>query len=208
MEVRFPVSEGGDRTSLDLPKEEEVFLEAVQSTGKPLVVVLMNGSALSVNWANEHANAIIDAWYPGEEGGTAIAQTLAGVEQSSRAFARNFLQRRRPTSAIRRLPMMNRTYRYFDGQPLFPFGYGLSYSKFEYSALKLSSTTVNAGEPLGVDVDVKNTSELDGGEVVQLYLRLPKSPISSEPCTSKRRSYTSDGRANPTCSASRWRHAI
>jgi len=170
-----PGFKGGDRTSLDLPKEEEDLLEALKQTGKPLIVVLMNGSALAVNWANQNANAILDAWYSGEEGGTAIAQTLAGTNNPAGRLPVTFY------TGIDQLPpfedyaMKNRTYRYFTGQPLYPFGYGLSYSKFEYSNAKLSAAQINAGDSLTVEADIKNASQRDGDEVVELYLSFPKS---------------------------------
>jgi beta-glucosidase len=176
MKVNVPGFEGGDRTKIDLPKEEEDLLEALSATGKPLVVVLMNGSALAVNWANDHANAILDAWYSGEEGGTAIAQTLVGANNPAGRLPVTFY------TGVDQLPpftdyaMKNRTYRYFEGKPLYPFGYGLSYSKFEYSNLKLSSEDLTAGDSLTADVDVKNTSGPDGDEVVQLYINFPKVP--------------------------------
>jgi len=176
MKVDVPGFKGGDRTSLDLPKEEEDLLEALKGTGKPLVVVLMNGSALAVNWASENADAILDAWYSGEEGGTAIAQTLAGVNNPAGRLPVTFY------TGVDQLPpfedynMKNRTYRYFEGRPLYPFGYGLSYSKFEYSNLKLATNALNAGDPLGVDVDVKNASGPEGDEVVELYLTFPNLP--------------------------------
>jgi len=128
-----PGFKGGDRTSLDLPKPEEDLLEALKGAGKPLVVVLMNGSALSVNWANDNANAILDAWYSGEEGGTAIAETLAGVNNPAGRLPVTFYKSVDQLPAFEDYSMKNRTYRYFEGQPLYPFGYGLSYSKFEYS---------------------------------------------------------------------------
>jgi beta-glucosidase len=174
MKVDVPGFKGGDRTSIDLPKEEEDLLEALGATGKPLVVVLMNGSALAVNWANQHANAIMDAWYSGEEGGTAIAETLSGANNPAGRLPVTFY------TGIDQLPpfedyaMNNRTYRYFEGQPLYPFGYGLSYSKFQYSDVKLSTNDVIAGSPLTVDADVKNVSQRDGDEVVELYLTFPK----------------------------------
>ena len=176
MKVEVPGFKGGDRTSLDLPKEEEDLLQAISATGKPLVVVLMNGSALAVNWASQHANAILDAWYSGEEGGTAIGDTLAGVNNPAGRLPVTFY------TGIGQLPpfedyaMKNRTYRYFEGKPLYPFGFGLSYSHFEYSNLKLSDSELNAGEQLGVQVNVKNTSQRGGDEVVQLYLNFPKMP--------------------------------
>ena len=140
MKVNVPGFEGGDRTKIDLPKEEEDLLEALSATGKPLVVVLMNGSALAVNWANDHANAILDAWYSGEEGGAAIAQTLAGANNPAGRLPVTFYTGVDQLPPFKDYAMKNRTYRYFKGKPLYPFGYGLSYSKFEYSNLKLSAT--------------------------------------------------------------------
>ncbi|HJY91101.1 MAG TPA: glycoside hydrolase family 3 C-terminal domain-containing protein, partial [Candidatus Acidoferrum sp.] len=176
----MPVSEegfkGGDRTSLDLPKPEQDLLESVAAAGKPLVVVLMNGSALSVNWVKEHANAILEAWYSGEEGGAAIAQTLAGVNNPAGRLPVTFYTGVEQLPAFEDYSMSNRTYRYFKGAPLYPFGYGLSYSKFEYSNVKLSANNLHAGDPLNVDADVKNTSARDGDEVVELYLTYPKLP--------------------------------
>jgi beta-glucosidase len=178
MKVDVPGFKGGDRTSLDLPKEEEDLLEALKDTGKPLIVVLMNGSALSVNWAKEHANAILDAWYSGEEGGTAIAQTLAGVNNPAGRLPVTFYKSVEQLPAFEDYSMKNRTYRYFEGEPLYPFGYGLSYSKFEYSNLKLSTTTLKAGDSLSIDTDVKNVSQTEGDEVAEVYLSFPKSPTS------------------------------
>jgi len=174
MEVVVPGFKGGDRTSLDLPKPEEDLLEALKASGKPLVVVLMNGSAQSINWANENANAILDAWYSGEEGGTAIAETLAGVNNPAGRLPVTFYKSVDQLPPFEDYSMKNRTYRYFQGQPLYPFGYGLSYSKFEYSNLKLSASNLNAGDSLNADVDVKNASDRDGDEVVELYLSFPK----------------------------------
>ena len=178
MKVDVPGFKGGDRTSLDLPKEEEDLLEALKATGKPLVVVLMNGSALSVNWASAQANAILDAWYSGEEGGTAIAQTLAGANNPAGRLPVTFYKGVEQLPVFEDYSMKNRTYRYFEGQPLYGFGFGLSYSKFEYSNLKLSATNVKAGDPLTVDADVKNVSTRDGDEVVELFLSFPKSPAA------------------------------
>jgi beta-glucosidase len=174
MNVQIEGFQGGDRTGLDLPKEEEALLEAIHSTGKPLIVVLMSGSALAVNWANEQANAILEAWYSGEEGGTSIAQTLAGVNNPSGRLPVTFYTAVVDLPPFEDYSMSNRTYRYFTGKPLYPFGYGLGYSKFEYSNVNLSSNAVQAGDPLTVDADVKNASQRAGDEVVELYLDFPK----------------------------------
>jgi beta-glucosidase len=174
MKVDLPGFRGGDRTSLNLPEEEDVLLGALKGTGKPLVVVLMNGSALAVNWANDHANAIVDAWYSGEEGGTAIAQVLTGAYNPAGRLPVTFYKGVEQLPEFEDYAMKNRTYRYFTGQPLYPFGYGLSYATFEYSGLKLSNPQLQAGNPLDVEVDVKNTSKRGGDEVVQLYIGFPK----------------------------------
>jgi beta-glucosidase len=174
LSVKVPGFSGGDRTSLDLPKDEEDLLKALKKTGKPLVVVLMNGSPLSVNWANENADAILESWYSGEEGGTAIAQTLAGVNNPAGRLPVTFYKGVEQLPSFDDYSMENRTYRYFKGQPLYPFGYGLSYSRFLYSNLKLSSAELREGELLGVEVNVSNTSDRDGDEVVQVYLTFPQ----------------------------------
>ena len=176
MKVDLPGFKGGDRTSLSLPAEEEALLGALKGAGKPLVVVLMNGSALAVNWANDHANAILEAWYSGEEGGTAIADTLAGINNPGGRLPVTFYKGIEQLPPFEDYAVKNRTYRYFEGQPLYPFGYGLTYSKFEYSNLKLSSPELDAGNPLGIDVDVKNASGRPGDEVVELYISFPKVP--------------------------------
>jgi beta-glucosidase len=166
---------GGDRTSLDLPREEQRLLEAVKASGKPLVVVVMSGSAIALDWAKRNANAILQAWYPGEEGGAAIAQTLDGTNNPSGRLPVTVY------AGVEQLPeftdysMARRTYRYFDGEPLFPFGFGLSYSSFAYSGLKLP-TQLAAGEPLRVEAQVRNAGTREGDEVVQLYLTFPKLP--------------------------------
>jgi beta-glucosidase len=176
----MPVSEegfkGGDRTSIDLPKPEEELLEAVTALGKPVVLVLANGSALAVNWANQHVNAILESWYPGEEGGTAVAQTLSGTNNPAGRLPVTFY------TGIEQLPpfedyaMKGRTYRYFEGKPLYPFGYGLSYTIFSYRGLQLVKKTISAGDPLIAEVTVANTGKREGDEVVQLYLSFPDAP--------------------------------
>ena len=184
----MPVSEpgflGGDRTSIDLPQPEEDLVEAVSATGKPLAVVLMNGSALAVNWINEHANAILEAWYPGEEGGAAVAETPEREKQSRRPPAVTFYKGVDQLPNFEDYGMANRTYRYFNGKPLYPFGYGLSYTKFNYSDLNVPSQAVAAGQPIGADVTVTNTGKVAGDEVVQLYLKFP--PVKGAPLVALR----------------------
>jgi beta-glucosidase len=173
----MPVSEpgflGGDRTSIDLPQPEEDLVEAVAATGKPLAVVLTNGSALAINWINEHANAVLDAWYPGEEGGAAVAETLSGKNNPAGRLPITFYKGVDQLPNFEDYGMANRTYRYFTGKPLYPFGYGLSYTKFSYSDLSVPKEPVAAGQPVAADVTVTNTGSLPGDEVVQLYLKFP-----------------------------------
>ena len=138
MPIQVPGFKGGDRTDIGLPEAQQQLLEALAATGKPLVVVLMSGSAVAVNWAQEHAAAVLEAWYPGEEGGTAIAETLAGVNNPSGRLPVTFYASLDQLPPFEDYSMQNRTYRYFQGKPLYGFGYGLSYSTFEYSNLKLS----------------------------------------------------------------------
>jgi len=176
MNVNEPGFKGGDRTSLDLPEPEEKLLEALSATGKPMVVVLTNGSALGVNWANAHANAILDAWYPGEEGGTAVAQTLSGRNNPAGRLPVTFYKDVSQLPPFEDYSMKGRTYRYFAGTPLYPFGYGLSYTKFSYSKLTLPSAAVEAGKPVVVEATVTNTGTRAGDEVAQLYLEFPAVP--------------------------------
>ena len=176
MQVNEPGFKGGDRTSLDLPKPEEDLLEALAATGKPLVVVLTNGSALAVNWASANANAILDAWYPGEEGGAAVAQTLSGRNNPAGRLPVTFYKSVDQLPSFDDYAMKGRTYRYFTGAPLYPFGYGLSYSTFSYSGLTLPSSAVNAGDPVTADVTVTNTGSRAGDEVAELYLTFPSVP--------------------------------
>src|SRR6266496_4194973 len=175
MPVKLEGFSGGDRTSIDLPAAQEDLLKALAATGKPLVVVLQNGSALAVNWAQQHANAILEAWYPGAEGGTAIAETLAGDNNPAGRLPLTFYSSLSQVPQFEDYSMSARTYRYLSDtdKPLYGFGYGLSYTRFEYSSLKVASQ-VKAGEPVTVEGDVKNTGSMAGDEVVELYLTQPK----------------------------------
>jgi len=173
MQVHEEGFKGGDRTSLDLPKPEQELIEALSATGKPLVIVLTNGSALAVNWAKDHANAILDAFYPGEEGGAAVAETLSGRNNPAGRLSVTFYTGVDQLPAFEDYGMKGRTYRYFDGKPLYPFGYGLSYTTFSYGELKLPAKPIKAGDPLSADVTVTNTGKLAGDEVAQFYLSFP-----------------------------------
>src|SRR5581483_3044252 len=135
MPIHIEGFSGGDRTSLDLPRAQRELLEDLVASGKPVVLVLMNGSALGVNWADQHAGAILEAWYPGEEGGRAVAEALAGDFSPGGKFPLTFYKSVDQIPAFDDYNMKGRTYRYFTGEPLYPFGYGLSYTRFEYSNL-------------------------------------------------------------------------
>jgi beta-glucosidase len=173
MPVHVEGFSGGDRTEIALPAAQEKLLEALGATGKPLVVVLMNGSALAVDWAQRHANAILEAWYPGEEGGTAIAQTLAGENNPAGRLPVTFYQSLNDLPPFKDYSMKNRTYRYYKGEALYPFGFGLSYTSFRYSGLKITPASVTAAKPMTVSATVTNTGAVAGDEVAELYLNLP-----------------------------------
>jgi beta-glucosidase len=173
MQVSEPGFKGGDRTGLDLPKPEEELLEALVAAGKPVVLVLTNGSALAVNWAKERTNAILEAWYPGEEGGTAVAETLSGKNNPAGRLPITMYTSVDQLPPFESYAMKGRTYRYFEGPPLYPFGYGLSYTTFSYSDLTLPASATTAGQPMAAEVTVTNTGKLAGDEVAQLYLSFP-----------------------------------
>lgn len=173
LHVDVPGFDGGDRTDIGLPAAQQALLEHSAAAGKPLVVVLMSGSAVALNWAKEHASAIVAAWYPGESGGAAIAQALAGDYNPAGRLPVTFYRSVRDLPPFTSYQMKGRTYRYFDGTPLYGFGYGLSYTRFAYGAAKLSSTTLDAGRTLTASVDVRNTGDREGDEVVQAYLTYP-----------------------------------
>src|SRR5271157_4585438 len=171
MPVKLAGFSGGDRTSIDLPQAQEELLKAVATTGKPLVVVLQNGSALAVNWAQQNANAMLEAWYPGEEGGTAIAETLAGDNNPAGRLPLTFYSSLSQIPPFENYSMRGRTYRYFADKPLYGFGFGLSYTSFAYDNLRIAPVRVRAGDPVTVEGDVKNTGAMAGDEVVELYLK-------------------------------------
>jgi beta-glucosidase len=173
MPIKIDGFSGGDRTSLNLPAAQEQLLKDLVASGKPVVVVLMNGSALGVNWADQHAPAILEAWYPGEEGGTAVAEALAGDFSPGGKLPLTFYKSVDQLPAFEDYSMKGRTYRYFTGEPLYPFGYGLSYTTFEYRNLSFDKTSLDANDNLTAKVDVKNTGKIAGDEVVEVYVSRP-----------------------------------
>jgi beta-glucosidase len=171
-EMKVPLEgfSGGDRTSLDLPKVQERLLKALQATGKPIVLVLTSGSPIAVNWASEKIPAIVQLWYPGEEGGTALADVLFGDYNPAGRSPVTFYQSVNQLPAFTDYNMAGRTYRYFKDKPLYPFGYGLSYTQFTYRNVDMPKS-IESGETLTVKVQVSNVGERAGDEVVQLYVK-------------------------------------
>ncbi len=176
MAVDIPGFHGGDRTDLNLPAPQERLIEAAIATGKPVIVVLTTGSAVAPSYAAEHASAMLEAWYGGEAAGTAIEETLAGLNNPAGRLPVTFYTGVDQLPPFEDYSMKGRTYRYFKGNPLYGFGFGLSYSRFEYSGLRAQRTATGAQ----IRVRVKNASSRDGDEVAQLYLaggEGPEDPI-------------------------------
>jgi len=162
---------GGDRTDIRLPRPQEELLKRIHALGKPTVLVLLSGSALAVSWATEHLPAIVEAWYPGQAGGEALADVLFGDYSPAGRLPVTFYRSVEDLPPFEDYDMEGRTYRYFRGQSLFPFGHGLSYTTFEFDNLHVDRSEVDAGSKVAVSVDVTNTGERAGDEVVQLYIR-------------------------------------
>ena len=178
LHIDVPGFDGGDRTDIGLPSPQRALLEHARASGKPLIVVLLSGSAVALDWAQQHADAILAAWYPGQAGGTAIAQVLAGDYNPGGRLPVTFYRSTADLPPYASYAMQGRTYRYFDGKPLYPFGYGLSYTRFTYAAPTLSTVALKAGATLQVSAEVRNTGHRAGDEVVQAYLDYPPSPLA------------------------------
>jgi beta-glucosidase len=170
--------EGIDRKDLDLPHDQEEFIEKAYAANPNLVVVMISGSPMSINWIAAHAHAIVDAWYPGEQGGNAIADVLFGDYNPAGRLPFTFYK------SVGQLPPFDdyevpkgRTYMYFEGEPIWAFGHGISYTKFEYSNLRLGKKTARASDAIEVSFDVRNTGGMDGEEVPQLYVRDVESSV-------------------------------
>ena len=171
MRVEIEGFRGGDRTRLDLPAPQQQLLERIVALGKPTVLVLLNGSALAVNWAEQHVRAIVETWYGGQAAGGALADVLFGDYNPGGRLPLTFYKSVADLPPFDDYRMEGRTYRFFTGTPLYPFGYGLSYTSFAYQNLRTSADTLAAGDTLTVRVDVTNTGKRAGDEVVQLYVR-------------------------------------
>ena len=179
MRVAVDGFSGGDRVKLGIPQVQEDLLQAVSALGKPVILVLLNGSAVSINWAREHVPGIVELWYPGQAGGTALADVLFGDYNPGGRLPVTFYQSEEQLPAFDDYRMKGRTYRYFEGEPLFPFGYGLSYTTFTYQELKTSF----AAGVVTISLDLKNTGLRDGDEVVQVYSK-PLHPAPEDPIRS------------------------
>ncbi|RDS85278.1 glycoside hydrolase family 3 protein [Dyella psychrodurans] len=176
MKVNYPGFAGGDRTDLRLPATQEKLLEALHATGRPVVFVVTTGSALAIDWAKQHVPAILLAWYPGQRGGNAVADALFGNTDPAGRLPITFYKADEKLPPFDDYSMAGRTYRYFKGEPLYPFGHGLSYTTFQYSHLQLDRRTVSDKGHINVTLEVKNTGSRAGDEVVQLYMHPLSAP--------------------------------
>lgn len=176
MPVSFDGFDGGDRTKIDLPAVQTSTLKKLKSLGKPVILVNMSGSAVALNWEDENLDAILQAWYPGQEGGTAIADVLFGDYNPAGRLPVTFYKSVDDLPDFSNYDMEGRTYRYFRGEVLYPFGYGLSYTTFGYSNLQVVSSS-STSEKMKVSVDVENTGERKGDEVVQLYVKIDEAAV-------------------------------
>ena len=174
--VTVPGFSGGDKTTLDLPADQIAMLEQAKATGKPIVLVTMNGSPINLAWAKDNAAAVLEAWYPGETGGTAAANLLTGRTNPSGRLPLTFYRSVADLPPFGDYAMKGRTYRYFAGTPVYPFGHGLSYSKFGYAPLTVTSARGGAENGLRVTTRLTNQGDRPGEEVAQLYLDFPDRP--------------------------------
>jgi len=161
---------GPDRKHLNLPGVQEELLKEIHATGTPVILVLISGSAVALNWADENVGAILAAWYPGEEGGSAIADVIFGHYNPGGKLPVTFYKSIDQLPPFEEYSMEGRTYRFFEGEPLYPFGYGLTYTAFSYSAMEIPAE-IKAGKPLDIRITVRNTGGVAGDEVVQVYIR-------------------------------------
>jgi beta-glucosidase len=171
MPVEIEGFSGGDRTDIKLPQPQEDLLQQLSAFDKPVVLVLLSGSALAVSWAAEHIPAIVQAWYPGEAGGDALADVLFGDHNPGGRLPVTFYRSAADLPPFEDYQMVDRTYRYFPGEPLFPFGHGLSYTKFQFDNLQIDQADIQAGGQVRISAEITNSGDCAGDEVVQLYAR-------------------------------------
>ena len=168
----------GDRTDIGLPQTQVELIKSIASLNKPTILVLMNGSALAINWADDHIPAILEAWYPGEKGGKAISDILFGDYNPAGRLPVTFYRSTSELPDFKDYSMKNRTYKYYQGTPLYPFGYGLSYTTFSYSNLRLPAK-IASNTDIKLSVDVTNSGNREGDEVVQVYMQYPESMVQA-----------------------------
>jgi beta-glucosidase len=171
MRVDYDGFSGGDRTRIELPAVQTDLLKALRAAGKPVVFVNCSGSAIAVPWEAENLPAIVQAWYPGEQGGCAVAQVIFGDVNPAGRLPVTFYRSTGDLPAFDDYSMSNRTYRYFSGRPLFAFGHGLTYTRFEYRNAALDEAGVSSGGALKLTFQLANTGSRDGDEVAQVYFR-------------------------------------
>ncbi|MDR3527160.1 MAG: glycoside hydrolase family 3 C-terminal domain-containing protein [Rhizomicrobium sp.] len=173
MPVKIEGFLGGDKTSLDLPADQRALLEQAKATGKPVIVVAMNGSPIALQWAKDNAAAIVEAWYSGQAGGLAVGNVLAGKTNPAGRLPLTFYASVKDLPPFEDYSMKGRTYRYFQGKPVYAFGYGLSYTSFSYGPLVVTPVHGAAENGLRVTTEISNTGTRDGDEVAELYLTPP-----------------------------------
>jgi len=195
MQVPFEGFSGGDRTNIKLPAVQEKLIKSLYETGTPVVLVNFSGSAVALNWENENLPAIIQAWYPGQSGGTALADVIFGKYNPGGRLPVTFYKSVEDLPPFDDYSMKNRTYRYFEGEPLYPFGFGLSYTIFEYGTPELSDNSINKSGSVEVGVEVKNSGDIGGSEVVQLYVKDIESiyPVAKKALRDFKRIYLGPG---------------
>ena len=176
MPVKVDGFSGGDKTSLELPADQRALLRKAKALGKPIVVVTMNGSPINLAWEKDNAAAILEAWYPGQSGGLAIANTLSGKNNPAGRLPLTFYASLDDLPPFDSYAMKGRTYRYFTGTPVYPFGYGLSYTRFAYGPLAVEPAAGGAQNGLKVTTEVSNVGKRAGDEVAELYLNFPSVP--------------------------------
>jgi len=177
LDIEIEGFRGGDRTRLDLPDVQQELIKGIHALGKPIVLVLLSGSALAINWENGNVPAIVEVWYPGQAAGQAIADAIFGDYNPAGCLPVTFYKSVKDLPPFEEYQISRQTYRYFKGEPLYPFGYGLSFTSFRYDNLKVAETH-KVGDNVKVSVNVKNIGELAGDEVVQLYLSNLNAPVS------------------------------
>jgi beta-glucosidase len=169
--VNYDGFSGGDRTRIELPAQQTELLKVLAATGKPVVFVNCSGIAIAMPWEAKNLPAILQAWYPGEQGGRAVAEVLFGDANPAGRLPVTFYSSTEDLPAFENYAMSNRTYRYFGGTPQFAFGHGLSYTKFDYAAAALDKSRFIAGDTAKISFTLKNSGARDGDEVAQIYFR-------------------------------------